>query len=235
MAIKPAENEAFFREVDEELRRAQVTSFWRRYGRWLIGAALIGLIGVALYLWWQEHRAAQAGKFGETLVASFDDVEARKYDAARNKLASLEKEGTPGYRAAAGITLADIALESGKEADAVAAFKKVAEDATLPEPYRNAALVRQTALEFDTLPPATVIARLRPLAIAGNPWFGSAGELVAMAHLKQNRRDLAAPIFAAMARDNDLPESLHLRAIQMSGALGIDAVEEPAATKEGNP
>ena len=49
---------------------------------------------------------------------------------------------------------------------------------------------------------------------------------------------LAAPIFAAMAKDEALPPSMRSRAMQMAGALGVDAVqaedtgEAPAATKE---
>jgi hypothetical protein len=42
----------------------------------------------------------------------------------------------------------------------------------LPEAYRNLGLIRATALEFDTIKPEEVIARLEPLTRPGNPWFG---------------------------------------------------------------
>jgi len=93
--------------------------------------------------------------------------------------------------------------------------------------------VRMTAAQFDTLNPDVVITRLRPLARSGNPWFGSAGEMVAAAYLKQNKPQLAAPIFAALAKDKKVPESLRSRALQMAGSLGVDAIPEPEkATKE---
>ena len=44
-----------------------------------------------------------------------------------------------------------------------------------------------TAVELDTLAPQTVIDRLKGLAVAGNPWFGSAGEMVALSYLKQGK------------------------------------------------
>jgi hypothetical protein len=69
-----------------------------------------------------------------------------------------------------------------------------------------------------------VIARLKPLAKPGNPWFGSAGELVAMAYLKEGKKDLAGPLFAAIAKDEDAPKSMRSRARQMAGVLGYDAV-----------
>ena len=47
MAIKPQGNETFYREVDEELRKEQLSSFWKRYGLAVIGAALLFLAGLA--------------------------------------------------------------------------------------------------------------------------------------------------------------------------------------------
>lgn len=232
MAIKPNNNDAFFREVDEELRRDQFGGFWRRY-RWplIVGAVLL-LAAIAGFLWWNEHRDAKAGEQGEVLTAAFEDAQARKTDAATAKLNQLTEEGTPGYRAAALLSKAALSVQAGKEAEAIAAYRGIAADADMPQPYRDLALIRQTALEFDRLQPAQIVQRLRPLAIAGNPWFGSAGEMTASAHLRQNRPDLAAPIFAAMAKEESLPASLRSRAVQMAGALGVDAVQDTAATKE---
>jgi hypothetical protein len=80
-----------------------------------------------------------------------------------------------------------------------------------------------TALEFDALKPEQVIARLQPLAKAGNPWFGSAGELTAMAMLKQGKRQEAGRMFAAIAADTQAPETMRSRAVQIAGTLGVDA------------
>ena len=56
------------------------------------------------------------------------------------------------------------------------------------------------------------------------PNLGSAGELVAMAHLEAGNRAEAGAMFAAIAKDEDLPETLRSRARQMAGLMGVDAV-----------
>ena len=107
------------------------------------------------------------------------------------------------------------------------------DDKGLAEPYRDLATIRLTALEFDQLKPAEVIDRLKGLAVAGNPWFGSAGELTAMAMLKQGRRAEAGRLFAAIAADRQVPESIRSRAVQIAGTLGIDATASlPAAARQ---
>jgi hypothetical protein len=78
--------------------------------------------------------------------------------------------------------------------------------------------------------PQQVVDRLQPLAKPGNPWFGSAGELMAFAYLKQGKQDLAGPLFAAIAKDEDVPRTLRSRSRQMAGLLGFDAVEDVDAT-----
>ena len=81
--------------------------------------------------------------------------------------------------------------------------------------------------------PEAVIARLKPLAEPGNPWFGSAGELVGMAYLKQGNKALAGPLFGAISRDAKVPESLRARARQMAGLLGYDSIDDIARAPAG--
>ena len=239
MAIKPADNESFYREVDEELRKAQMTGIWRRYGWLIVGGVVLLLAAIGGFIYWQYRQEVRQGEYGERLTGLFADIEANRTAGVPAKLEAIAAEGGPGYRAAALLTKADVAIQNGRDAEAVAAFKAVAGDEEIARPYRDLALIRQTALEFDTLAPGVVVERLTPFAVAGNPWFGSAGEMVALSHLKQNQPRLAAPIFAAMAKDEGVPPSIRSRAVQMAGALGIDAIQEaPAqagATKEANP
>lgn len=234
MAIKPRDNESFYREVDEELRRDRARSLWERYGKLAIGAFVLFLAALAGAIYWNNQKDVRAGKEAEKLIGAFDDVSGGNKAAAIAKLDELAKGKAPGYRAAALLTKADLAVEANDLKSAAALFGQVADDKDLDESYRNLALVRRTAVEFDTLQPQVVVDRLKPLAVSGNPWFGSAGEMVATSYLKLNKPGDAARIFAAIAKDKQVPDSIRTRAVQMAGSLGIDAIEEPAgAAQEG--
>ena len=125
-------------------------------------------------------------------------------------------------------------ISSGNLAGAIATLRAIAGDQGLDQAYRDAALVRQTTLEFDTLPPQEVIRRLRHLAAPGSAWIGSAGELVGVAHLKMNRPDLAGPVFAAIARDRKVPDPIRARAAHMAASLNFE-VAAPAAGNAARP
>ncbi|TMJ18186.1 MAG: tetratricopeptide repeat protein [Alphaproteobacteria bacterium] len=233
MAIKPTDNETFYREVDEELRREQLTGYWKRYGRWLVAAAILLILAFGAYLYWQHRQEMERGRQGALLASAFEDVQATKTAEATRKLDELTRDGSPGYRAIALLTKADILLDAGKNAEALTALRTVADDKAAAQPFRDHALIRMTHVEFDTLKPEAVIQRLQPLAKPGNPWFGSAGEMVAISYLKLNKPQQAGPLFAAIAKDPGVPESIATRSRQMASSLGLDAVPDTAgATKE---
>jgi hypothetical protein len=218
-------DEAFLREVDDAVRASDLTGFWKRYGRWLVVVLIAGLLAFGGWILYKQQQQAAADTQSEEFVDAMDKLRAGQEKEARAKLATLAKADQPGYRAMAQMVEANLLGEDGKTKEAIAIYAKVAGDSSLPQTFRDLALIRQTSAEFDTLPPQTVIDRLKPLATAGNPWFGSAGELTAISYMKLGKDNLAGPIFAQIAKQDGLPQTMRSRAQQMAGALGVDTVQ----------
>ncbi len=152
---------------------------------------------------------------------------------AAKELEPLTESSADGVSVAARLTSAAVALEKADRKTAIGEYRSIMDDKGLAAPYRDLATIRLTALEFDQMKPDEVIARLKPLAVAGNPWFGSAGEMTAMAMLKQGRKSEAGRLFAAIAADTQVPETIRSRAVQIAGTLGIDATASlPAAARQ---
>src|SRR4029078_4888201 len=112
------------------------------------------------------------------------------------------------FRASARFARAALAIQQGDTKTATETYKSIAAESSLPQPYRDAALVRQPAREFARLQPQEVIARLAPLAKPGEPWFGSAGEMTALALAKQGTRADAGPPLAHIANDTHRTRSI---------------------------
>ena len=236
MALKPTDNETFYREVDEELRRDQLLGYWKRYGKLAIAGVVLFVAAIGAIIWWTNQRELKAGERGETLVTALEDVSTGKVASAQTKLDQLASSGVVGYRVASLLTQVDMASDGNQPDKAVGLLRQIQSDTSLPQPYRDLATVRMTALQFDKLPPQEVVSRLKPLAVSGAPWFGSAGEMVAVSYIKLNQPQEAGKLFAAIAKDGKVPETLRTRAAQMAGSLGVDALPDNAAagvTQEG--
>ncbi|MDP1028360.1 tetratricopeptide repeat protein [Sphingomonas sp. KR1UV-12] len=223
MALSPESNEAFLREVDDEVRRDQLTDFWKRWGLWVGVAVVAGLAAFGGWLFWQHRQAEVAGQEGEQLQAAYDALANGQAAKAGPMLTDLAGSSRGGYRALAKFSQADVLLRNNDLKAAAAKFAEIAGDTGLAQPFRDLALVRQTAAEFDTLKPQVVVDRLRPLAVPGNPWLGSAGEMVALAQLRLGQRGPAGQMFGQIARDEGVPDSIRQRAVQMASVLGVDA------------
>jgi len=227
-----AQQDVFLREVDDALRQDEMLGIFRRYGMPIAALVVAGLLALAGYLWWDSTRKQAAEENGEKMVMALDKLDSGNLAAADKDLAPLV-EGSSGSAAAARLTRAGIALQQNRKAEAIKLFAEVAADDDAPKPYRDLATLREVATNFDAMPPQQVIDRLKPLAVPGNPWFGNAGELVAMAYLKQGNEKLAGPLFAQIARDEKAPDTLRRRARQLAGLLGVDAVDDAQALIAG--
>lgn len=217
--------QVFMREVDDAVREDDLKNFGRRYGIWIGLAVVVGLASLAGWIFYNNSLDEEAGVRSEEYVAAIDSVKRNNLDGASTALESLEGANQKGYQAAAKLMQANIALEKQDAKAAIAGYQAIVADSDLPQPFRDLALIRQTTAEFDSLQPQEVVDRLKPLAVPNNPWFGSAGEMVALSYLNLNKADLAGPLFAQLAKDETVPPTIRSRALQMAGVQGIDAVE----------
>lgn len=151
MALPPQTNEAFLREVDEQVRIDTATRFWKRWGRVVVVAVIAALISFAGYLWWNNNKQVAAGVEGEAMSLALDDLSAGKVAKAEGELAKLATSSTPGYKASAKLALAASKLGKGDVKGAAADYAAVAADTSLAQPYRDLALVRQVAASYDTM------------------------------------------------------------------------------------
>lgn len=238
MALSPNDGETFLKEVDDELRREQITNFFTRYGWWIIGGMVAILIGVGGYLWWSSHRTEVREAAGESLISAVGQLNgtAGGAAAAQPQIDALAGSDIEGYRASGLFARATAQAQSGDNRAAAATLQGIEGDQSLDQVYRDAALIRRTQLEYDSLQPTEVIRRLGSIATSDSAWAGSAGEMVGAAHLKMNRPDLAGPLFVRVARDENAPQSMRLRASMMAASLGLDPdPHAPQATAAARP
>jgi hypothetical protein len=223
LAQPPDISETFVKEVDENLRRDRINDFFKENGSWLIAGLILFLAACGGLIWYQQYRENRTEAQVEQLAQIYKAIAVGNTSKVPQQLDELSTSGSKAVRASALFTRAAFAVQENDNKLAIATYKKVRDDSSLPDAYRNAALVRETALEFDQLDPQQVIAQLAPIAKAGNPWFGSAGEMTALALIKAGKTKQAGELFATLAKDKSVPESIRNRSIQISGSLGADA------------
>ncbi|MEQ7873439.1 tetratricopeptide repeat protein [Sphingomonas sp. ASV193] len=224
MALPPSDHdEAFLREVDEGVRRDEMEAKAKRYGPQVVGASIVLIAAAGGFLFWQDHQRKLAADDTAALSQVLDRAGAGDVATAATQLVPLTKSSSEGVSAEARLTQAALLLQKNDSKGASAIYQAVAADKDLAKPYRDLALVRATQIDYDSLKPDEVIARLAPLTKPGEPFFGSAGEMTGMAMIAKGQRAQAGQLFAQIAGDKTVPDTLRSRAVQVAGSLGVDA------------
>lgn len=223
MALPTDPAEAFVREVDENLRRDQMADMAKSYGKWVIIAVILFLAAVGGFLYWQKHQQKQAVADSEAMSTALDKVAGGNVKAGLEAMVPLSNSSNDVARATALLGRAALALKQNDRKTAIDLYKQVEADSGLPQPFRDLATVRLTMTEYDSLKPDEVIARLSPLTEPGKPFFGTAGEMTGMAMLAKGDRHGAGQLFAKIAADQQVPQTIRSRAVQLAGSLGVDA------------
>ena len=166
-------------------------------------------------------------KTARQIVTALDQTQGGNLKDAEAKLAAVINDGSPAARTTARMLSAALAVQESNPDQAVKTLAAIVADPKTPEPMRDLALIRKVTLQFDSMDKSKVVSTLSQLAVPGNPFFGSAGELTAMAYLEQGKKQEAGKMFAAIAKDATLPSSIRSRSRQMAGVLGVDAIVDP--------
>lgn len=206
--------DSFIDEVTQELRRDRAAGFLRRYG-WVILLAVLALVGGAAWNEWRKATTqATAQAFGDAVLAALDS------DAAAERAAALEQIATSGAQAGVlNLMRAAQLFESDRPA-AISALQAAAQDAALPDAYRQLAALKHVIAAGADLPLDERRVTLAGLSQPGQPFRPLALEQTALLELEAGNRDAAQAILTDLMTQADVTDGLRRRVMQLNIALG---------------
>ncbi len=212
--------DSLLREIDEELRQEQYAKLWKKYGNYLIAAALAFVLAVAGYQGWRTFDVKNRMEQGERFAAAQELATSGKTAAAAEAFAALADDAGGGYELLARLRTAAARAKTGDKPGAVAIYRQLSEDSGIDPVYRDLAVVLEALLVIDDTDSGTIRSRLAPLMADDNPWRHSARELAAHAALRAGDRKAARELFTNLARDGAAPQGIRSRAGEMLSIVG---------------
>ncbi len=220
-----------FKEVDEDLRHERLRKLWDRFGPYVIGLAILIVVGTAGYrgwIYWQE-RQAQAN--GDRFLAALTLSDQGKHDEAIAALKAIEANGSGGYPILAGFRIASELAATGKTQDALAEYDAIAAKSGISADLKSLARLRAAALLVDSDSLADLEKRLSDLAGTGNVWRHNARELLGLAAWRVGDYEAARKYFDEINSDQEAPADLRQRAQVMLSLITARIGAPPAPAK----
>jgi hypothetical protein len=209
-----------FREIDEELRRDRLEQIWKRYGAWIVAAAVLLVAATAGFTFWREYQHKQRQEEGVRYANALAQAQNGKTQEAIAALSSLGPAASDGHGLLARFQIAALKVQSGDKAGAIAAYQAIADDGSVEPLYRDLATVLSALNGINEGEPAPIIAHLQPIAAGQSPWRSTALEITALAQLRAGDKKAALETYKRLADDLDAPSALRARAAEMVQALG---------------
>lgn len=193
-------NDTIFREVDEELRGDRMRAIWKRFGPYLIGAAVAIVLLVAInegWSWWQNSQAAAAS---DKFYAALEIADGADVAAAQQAFADVEATSPAGYATLARFRQAGLLAKDGKTDEAIAAYDALATSEGNQQ-IKSLALVFAANLFVDKGDVAAVQQRVQGIAVPGSPMRNAARETIGLAQFKAGDLDVALATFGEILAD----------------------------------
>ena len=210
--------DSFVDEVTDAVRRDRLFAAFRKYG-WIGVLLVLLIVGGAAYSEWQKAKAAtRAEGFGDAALTALEKTGADRATA----LAAIPADGD--QKALRALLMAS---DPADKTATLAALDAMTADATLPQVYRDLAVLRRVAVAGKDQALADRRTALQSIAAAGRPFRVLAVEQLAYLSLEEGKPDDTLKALTALVQDQEATPGLRQRASVVITALG-GTVPEPA-------
>lgn len=226
--VDPMES-AFYREIDEDLRRERMIAFWKRYGGLIAGVALLlALIAVGYQGWryWQGKEATEAAELYGQAIAQ---LEAGDTAAANTVFGTIAGEYKNAFGTLALLQQAAVAASEGRREDAARAYQQVAMDNGAEATYRDLARILGASNGIGILGDNEIDQLLNPLRSSVG-WRYAAEELAAYQAINRGDKAMATTLLSGLAENPQVSMVTRQRVGEMMKAFQLTAGTPETAT-----
>lgn len=208
-----------FDEIEDDLKRDRLEAAWKKYGKYVIGIAVVIVLATAGNTGWRHYQSSQkvelANQFDQAgALARGGDIE-----GAIAALAALAQDGA-GYATLARLQQASLTAEKGDKEGAIAIYDAVAADTSVDSIYAGLALVLSVMHQLDQGDADALLARLQPQLSDSAPWRFTAWELAAGLAMRKGDKQGAADFLKKITDDAQAPQDARQRASELLQVVG---------------
>ncbi len=218
--------ERIFSEIDEELRSERMKSLWRRFGPWVIGAAVLVVVLVGANEGWNWYKNDRAARSSDQFYSAMELLDSGQQEAAMEAFDEIIAGSSGEYPLLARFAKASVLADDGKIDEAVTAYDLLATTAGNNR-IRELALLIGASLLVDSGDITGIQTRLAGLMDPGNPYEGSAREILGLAYYETGDLEAAQIEFAKVVANPNTPIELLNRVQLLQAQLQAEGAPIP--------
>lgn len=212
-----SQQNAFIREVNEEVRTEKAILFWNKYKYYIISVIVL-VLGITIAKNVYESNKASTGlKQAET----FERIMSNNSVSTRGKILELmdfAKVAKYGYRDIAYFNIYSMQIETDDVSGAIQTLKTLISDAT-DSSFKDLAILKLAALDFSqkniTEAEKSEVIKLLSKISASKPFYFSAQYILGVIYISQGNTNLAKTTFDRIVENEKAPVGIKSQSLNM--------------------
>ena len=207
-----AMQDAFIREVDEDLKNENMKKLWDKYGLHMVVLVVVALslaVGFeGIKAWHVKKIQTRSDSFAYAL-----NLEAqKKYQESNEMFDFISGKDYGIFVDLAKMQKANSLLEQDKKEEAFAVLAEIIDNKKFNPRLRHAAIIKLASYKLDSAPTEEVEQLLSPISSdAQNSWYVSANDLLALLRLRDGKKDAAIEIYNNLLENANTSEEMKIR------------------------
>lgn len=211
--------DAFIREIDEDLKNEKLKRLWDKYGLFII---LFVTLSVFIAVSFESIKAWNDKKNQEnsdTFAYALQLQNQGKFDDAHKVLSSLIEKDNSIYADIAQMQSANIYLQQNKTDDAVKVLENIAKQENFNPQMKDVALLKLASFKLENAPAEEIRTMLQPMISQQNAFANNAKEILAMLAIREKDLTLAKSLYQEISISPQASETMRNRALNMLNIL----------------
>ena len=204
--------DAFIREVDEDLKNESMKKLWDKYGLFVLLIVIVSLTVAVSYESIKSWYIKRAENRTEGYAVALSMQNQGLFDDSLEALDLIINQKMGTYAELAEMQKANILLEQNKEKEALALLEKIANDKSRSQQLRDTALIKLASYRQDDATFEEMSELLSSITKSkDNAWYAVAEDMLATILLRDGNIEQAKEIYNALLENQDTPDDLKNR------------------------
>lgn len=211
--------DAFIREIDEELKNEKIKKIWDKYGLFIIifvVAVVTAAVSFETFQAWKDKRNQE---MSDTFAYALNLQNQGRFAEAKEVLVSLQNSNRGIYSDLAIMQEASLLVEQNQLQDAVKIWENIVENKDFNPQVRDIATLKLASFKLNDAPAADIQALLSPLTAEQNVWKNTANELLAMLAVREKDFTEAKNLYKKISESSNATDTQRARAQDMINVL----------------
>ena len=210
-----------FNEIEEDIRQDRAKLAWQKYGKYVIGLAILIVAATAGNTGWVEYKKSVLIENSDRFVAAIAKTDEDNNINAVELFAKLSEDGGIGYSMLSRLNEASIKANSGDIDGAILIYKNLSNDNDLDKIYRDLADILSIMHQIDNGNSKELLASLSPQLQNNGTWRFTAYELAAVINIKLGDIKEANKYLTLITDDSSAPQGIKARASEWLEIINI--------------